>query len=164
MARFRSNLHPINSVKNIVESTGNALAATNTEHSMAIAVDATTGLATDATVGSSIKSFFISLDFLSDAAPTASTDWFLAKRHTGQAFADFPAPSGVGGHGMRNQVFHQEKALAGVADGGTPMSFKGVIRVPKGMQRMREGDVWFISSRMTNAGKFCFRTIYKYYK
>ncbi len=93
-----------------------------------------------------------------------SLNWYISKEHTGQA-GDFPQPSETGVSALRNQIFHEEKGLAGSAD-GTPMAFKGVIVIPRGMRRMREGDVIALHLRnldVTNDANFCIKAIYKSY-
>ncbi len=157
--------NPIVSVKNIVESAGNLLTASGAaEQIVATAVNTYTGAVAEVKVGSKILAFFISQHFINDAAQAAgSCDWYLAKRHGAQVFADFPDPDSVGGNTLRNQVFHQEKALPGSVS-GPGMHFQGVIRIPRGQQRMREGDVWFISSDNSAQNcKICTRIIYKWY-
>ncbi len=93
----------------------------------------------------------------------ASLNWYIAKLHAGQTVSDFPGADATGNSQLRNQIIHQEKGLAGSQD-GTPMGFKGVIVVPRGMRRMREGDQWFISLKNqdgVNDAIFCIRSIHK---
>ncbi len=118
----------------------------------------------DVLVGSKITSVFVSLFILGDTgAPiVGSLNWYIDKRHDGQQ-TSFPDPGETGVSSVRNQIFHEEKGLAGSGD-GTPMAFKGVIRVPKGMQRMREGDALDIRIKVNSAtddAQFCLKVIYK---
>ncbi len=93
-----------------------------------------------------------------------SLNWYIAKARSGQApGADFPDPGSTGVSDMRNQIFHEEKGLAGSAD-GTPMAFKGVVVIPRSMRRMREGDQLFVKLRSTdnmNDTNFCVKVIFK---
>ncbi len=165
MARFNRSKRPIRSIKNIIDGEGNILAATAAEQQIATTVNTYTGAVTETTVGSSINAFYVSVFMLNDVDQAAgSLNWYIAKRHAGQTFASFPSPGAVGGSTVRNQIFHMEKGLAGnIADGGSTMVFKGVIKVPRGQQRMREGDIWFIAIENIQAGKFCIQAIYKWY-
>ncbi len=86
----------------------------------------------------------------------------LWKQHEGQGGSQ-PDPANAGISKVRNQIIHMEKGLAGSGD-GTPMAFKGVIAIPRGMRRMREGDQWNIvlnSKDATNDATFCLKAIYK---
>ncbi len=95
---------------------------------------------------------------------SGSLDWYIWKEHAGQGAA--PAdPGSTGTSELRNQIIHEEKGLAGSGD-GTPMAFKGVIMVPRGMRRMREGDVWNIRLKNNSATgdvNICTKAIYKSY-
>ncbi len=120
----------------------------------------------DVEYGRKVNAFFITIFVIgSTGAPVVgSVNWYLAKAHSGQSqTADFPDPLSVGLSPVRNQIIHQEKGLVGSGD-GTAMAFKGVIVVPRGMRRMREGDSWFISIKVNSAtdpAQFCYRAIYK---
>ncbi len=163
--RFQMAKRPIDSVKNILDNSGNLTANTEAEIQIATAVNTYTGATTECQVGSKILAFFLSIHIMNDATQAAgSTDWFLAKRHGGQVYTDFPSPEATGGSVVRNQIFHEEKALPG-GTSGPGMHFQGVIKVPRGQQRVREGDIWFISViDQSQAGKFCLKAIYKWYK
>jgi len=77
-----------------------------------------------------------------------------------------PEPGATGGHDNRRWIMHEEKGLApDVADGGTPMVFKGVLKIPKGRQRMGADDQ--LTVRILSefyAGFFCLKCIYKFYR
>ncbi len=124
---------------------------------------------TEVVVGSKINGFFLSIFIIgSTGAPiVGAQDWYIGKSHSGQTGATlFPAPGSTGASAFRNQIIHEEKGLVGSGD-GTAMAFKGVIVVPKGMRRMREGDEWFINLRNNDAGtssQFCVKAIYKSFK
>ncbi len=88
-------------------------------------------------------------------------DWYIAKEHAGQT--NLPTPGQTGTSTVRNQIIHEEKGLAGSGD-GTAMAFKGVVVIPRGMRRFREGDSWRLilrSEDATNDASFCVKAIYK---
>ncbi len=156
----------IQRVKHVVDSEGGLVAVTDSINQLAITVNqrATTFSPTEVLLGSTVNGFFISLFVIgaSGAGLPGAQNWYIAKRRSGQAFTDFPNPGNTGTSQVRNQIFHEEKGLAGSAD-GTPMAFKGVIAVPKGMRRMREGDEFFINIRnnsSTEGANFCLKAIY----
>ncbi len=160
------SLVPVNSIKHIIDSEGDLTGArSDTPIATAVVTASTTFNPVEVEFGRKINGFFISV-FMIGATGTgldASLNWYIAKRHAGQAISDFPGADSTGTSQLRNQIIHQEKGLAGSAD-GTPMAFKGVIVVPRGMRRMREGDEWFISLKNndgTNDATFCIRSIHK---
>ncbi len=156
---------PITTVKHVVDSEGSLVAGTVSINAIAFArnVRQDPYQPVDVLTGSKITSVYISLFIIGDTgAPiVGSLNWYIDKRHQGQS-TDFPDPGNTGVSMLRNQIFHEEKGLAGSGD-GTPMAFKGVIRIPRGMQRMREGDALDIRI-LTNAvggAQFCLKVIYK---
>ncbi len=129
-------------------------------------VDPTTFVPGDVRVGAKVNGFFISLFVIgsSGASLDASINWYIIKTHDQQTSVPLPGSTGVSE--IRNQIFHEEKGLAGSAD-GTPMAFKGVIAIPRGMRRMRQGDKFSISiainASATVDARFCLKAIYKSY-
>ncbi len=168
MAGFRRAKSPINSVKHILDTSGALTGGGNSVSTIAVGVpnvDSGTFQPGDIRTGGTINGFFISVFVIgATGAPlTAPIDWFLGKFHDGQVA--HPTPGSTGTSKLRNQIIHEEKGLAGSGD-GTPMVFKGVIAVPRGMRRMREGDEWRLvlrSADMTVDATFCVKAIYKSY-
>ncbi len=166
--RRRSARSPVNSIKHILDVEGVVTGGIGTLAPIAVAVpnvDTGTFKPGDIRVGGTINGFFISLFAIgtSSAAVNGAIDWFLIKLHDQQTA---PSPAQTGVSMIRNQIVHEEKGLVGSGD-GTAMVFKGVVAVPKGMRRMREGDQWLISLRAANQGandvQFCIKSIYKSY-
>ncbi len=156
-------MRPINSIKHIVDASG-ALSSTSSNNAIAVAVpnlDPDTFSASEVRVGSTINAFFIIVNVIGGATVTGSIDWYLIQQRTGQA-ASIPTPGATGLSTMRNQIIHEEKGVPGTA-AGTPHIFKGVIVVPRGIRRVREGDSWRILLKTTNpdTGIFCVKVIYK---
>ncbi len=155
---------PITTIKHVVDSEG-AITSTVSINTIAFTrnVRADPFNPVDVITGSKVSSFFISLFIIgSTGAPVVGAqNWYINKRHDGQQTA-FPDPGSTGISSVRNQIFHEEKGLTGSGD-GTAMVFKGVIKVPKSMQRMREGDAFDV--RILNNGvdsaQFCLKAIYK---
>ncbi len=164
----RRSLNPVNSLKHIIDAEGTLLAT-----GAASTVPLVTGVPnidpavfdpSKARVGSVINAFFITVFVIgaSGANIGGSINWYLWKQRSTQDPG--PIPDAVGTSNLRNQVIHQEKGLAGSGD-GTPMAFKGVIVVPRGMRRMREGDEWQIKLNLNAVAatdaSFCVRAIFK---
>ncbi len=162
MPRFgRSSIH---TVKHVVDTEGVLTAAAKSVTTIAVAVPRRSDpfKPGDIAFGSNINAFFLSIFIIGAGGQglTGSLNWYIIKLHAGQTA---PLPGATGTSEVRNQIFHEEKGLAGSAD-GTPMAFKGVVVVPRGMRRVREGDSFQIqiqSSDATNDANFCIKAIYK---
>ncbi len=116
-------------------------------------------------VGETINGIFLSIYIIgaTGSGVTGPIDWFIGKSRSAQVpSSDFPDPGATGSASIRNQIFHEEKAVSGSAD-GTPMAFKGVVPIPRGMRRQRLGDQFFVKLKMStgDTGTFCVKAIYK---
>ncbi len=179
MARFNrmSNLHPINSVKHVVDSSTIVAATTNTILTRAVAGVNTYQLsdANGVPTGSKVNGLYISLFIYSEGGEVANevplADWYII-RNPGTTFGttfdatNLPTPGATGTHINKKFIFHEEKGLAGGGDAsltGVPMVFKGVIAIPRGMRRIGEQDEFLICIRTNFASKVCVKIIYKHY-
>ncbi len=160
---------PVNSIKHIVDTEGALTGSATSQIPICVAVpdvNATVFKPGDVRVGATVNGFFLSIFIIgaTGAPVTGAQDWFLIRLHEGQS-GSIPTPGQTGTSKLRNQIIHEEKGLVGSGD-GTAMAFKGVIAVPKGMRRMREGDEWRLSIRSNDAtvdSTFCVKAIYKSY-
>ncbi len=160
---------PVNSIKHILDVSGVLTGGVASVANIAVAVpnaDTTTFKPGDIRVGGTVNGFFLSIFVIgATGAPlNGPIDWYIMKTHDGQD-AGNPAPGATGVSSRRNQIIHEEKGLAGSGD-GTPMAFKGVVAVPRGMRRFREGDGWrvtIVSADATSDAQFCIKAIYKSY-
>ncbi len=158
---------PINSIKHVVDSSGALSGGLASVNQIAVAVpnvDPTLFTPGDVRVGGTVNGFFLSIFVIgaTGAGLNGPIDWYLMKTHDGQD-AGNPAPGVTGVSSRRNQIIHEEKGLAGSAD-GTAMAFKGVVAIPKGMRRFRQGDAWrisIVSQDPVNDANFCIKAIYK---
>ncbi len=156
------------SIKHVVDSEGALSGATNSTNVIANAVNAYADPRnpTEVLTGSTVNAFFLSIFIIgaTGSGNTGSINWYIAKRREGQISPDvFPNAGATGVSNVRNQIFHEEKGLSGSID-GTPMAFKGVVVVPRGMRRMREGDDFVVRLRGTDGVtdyNFCVKAIYK---
>ncbi len=163
----RMSRQPVQKIKHVIDSEGALAGGANSVNVIANSVQAVSApfVPGDIKFSSTINAFFISLFSLgaTGGGQDGSINWYIAKSHAFQdPIADFPDPGETGVSSLRNQIFHEEKGLAGSAD-GTPMVFKGVIVVPRGMRRMRQGDDFFIKLKntdVTNNVNFCIKAIY----
>ncbi len=172
--RIRS---PVVSIKHIVETNGILAATTNTVQSiLKESVDAysladSNGVPT----GSRTSSFYLSVYIISEGGEVANevplVDWYIIHSPSGIFAATFgtgslPTPGATGIHKNKRQIIHTEKGLSGGGNAslaGVPMIFKGVIRIPKRMQRAGEDDELLLCVRTNFAAKICTQAIYKHY-
>ncbi len=170
MPRFRrmAAIRPVNRIKHVVDTEGGL---TNTAAiiplATAVVVRSAVFNPAEVVIGETVNGIFITFFIIgSTGAPVnGSQSWYIAKSRSGQSSStDFPNPHLVGQSDVRNQVFHQEKGLVGSGD-GTAMAFKGVIAIPKGMRRMREGDEIFLKAinNGTDSAEFCVQAHYNSY-
>ncbi len=165
--RRMSSARPIQRVKHVVDSEGTTSTVASITSLASIVVQRAVGafVPTEVVLGNTVNALFITVFAIgSTGAPIdGSVNWYIAKRRAGQdSLTDFPEPGNTGISQVRNQIFHEEKGVPGSGD-GTPMVFKGVIAIPKGMRRFREGDSLFIKISNTQAGgdsTFCIKAIY----
>ncbi len=158
----------IHSIKHVVEAEGNVVGSARSIVPLSTTVQARTDPfnPVELVLGENVNGIFLSVFAIGStgSGQDGAINWYIAKGRSGQnTSADFPPSQSVGVSEVRSQIFHQEKGLAGSAD-GTPMVFKGVIVVPKHMRRQREGDSFFFvinNTDATNGVNFCVRAIYK---
>ncbi len=149
----------IHSRKEIIDGTFlSVAAATTTIASIATVVNDYVGAVGTVETGSVIKSVYVFFQMLPTVG-TANVDWYFIKRPAG---VNDPVPGAVGGSLERKYVLHEEKGIPGnAADGAYPLTFKGVIKIPRGRQRMGEGDVIRIVFRGADITNACMKAIYK---
>ncbi len=151
----------INSRKEIIDGTFLGVAAgVVTTVDLASVINDYVGTVGTVEVGSLIKSLYLFVQVLPSAG-TANVDWNIGKKPLNVVI---PTPGATGGDPARKYVLHEEKGIPGnAADGAYPLTFKGVIKIPRGRQRMAEGDkiqMKIVGADIYNA---CVKCIYKVY-
>ncbi len=176
MAFRRNAKRPIDSRKNIVDTSGIVAATTNTIfQTVSQAVDnPVISNAQEVKTGSTISSIFVSVYVLSEGGEIANevplVDFYWIT-NPGGIWATFgtsvlPVPGATGTGTNKRFIFHTEKGLAGGGDAslaGLPMIFKGVLKIPRGRQRQGFNDRINMCIRTNFACKVCVQSIYKYY-
>ncbi len=131
---------------------------------IAIAVNAPTA-DTEVKTGSLIKAIFFENNYNFEGNVTAIFDWAIIKRKTGQADATFdPA---IPNQPTRSQVFLWGMEMPAGINNSSAVKRIGTLLIPKGKQRMSEGDLWQLMYRSTvGAGveDGCGHFIYKEYR
>ncbi len=177
---------PINSLKNVVDQSGVIPAITDTllgaeptgfgYNTIATAIDsgspavtATSSVAKGCTIKGIYLSLFLAEDTNSAATEVNLADWYIIYDKGGVMGSNFttstlPTPGATGSHRNKNKILHEEKGLIGEKNDGSKMVFQGVIRIPRGMQRMTLFDEIKLVIRTNQASIFCLKAIYKYYQ
>ncbi len=115
--------------------------------------------------GSVIKAIFFEINFNFEGNITAIFDWQIVKRTSGQALSIFdPA---IPSQPIRSQKFLWGMEMPAGINNSSAIKRIGTLLIPKGKQRMRDGDLWQLQYRSTaGAGgeDLCAHFIYKEYR
>ncbi len=128
--------------------------------------------------GSKVSGFYLSLFFTLDVNQSGMgavplVDWLVfynkngiidSTTHSATNPQVYPVPGATGNNTNRSQVFHESKGLVGEKNDGSKMVFEGVIRLPKGYQRIGEKTEITIVARGNFDTVFCAKVIYKWYE
>ncbi len=177
---------PINSLKNVVDQSGVIPALTDTligaeptgfgYNTLATAIDSgsppaaqTSSVAKGCKINGIYISLFIAEDTNAAATEVNLADWYIIYDKGGVMGNSFttstlPTPGATGSSRNKNKILHEEKGLIGEKNDGSKMVFQGVIRIPRGMQRMTLFDEIKLVVRTNQDSIFCLKAIYKYYQ
>ncbi len=119
----------------------------------------------DVKAGSVIKAIFFELNFNVEGNITTIIDWAIYKFKSGQATTTFdPA---IPNQPIRSQKFLWGMEMPAGINNSSSVKRIGTLLIPKGKQRMAEGDFWRIQYRFAASGNiadFCGHFIYKEYR
>ncbi len=168
MARFRRGSKlVIDSVKHEIRHS-NLLEAGATLRGVTIAVAKNTpDIANDNDVktGSLIKAIFFELNWNVEGNITTVIDWNIWKGHVGQVLADNnPATPN---QPTRSQVFLWGMEMPAGINNSSAVKRIGTLLIPKGKQRMSEGDFWQLTYFFAASGSIadaCGHFIFKEYR
>ncbi len=144
MPRFRSRnyLRPVNRIKHVVDQQfGLAL---NTVLPVIIAETSDTpdlANSDEVETGSVIRSFFASIEIVNTGtAGVLANCYAMFYKNPGNNLT-MPQPNLVGINDNKRYVFHQEMIMLQMVDNSNPRTlFKGVLKVPRHLQRMGPND------------------------
>ncbi len=159
-------LRPINSVKNILDGTALGTAAgVTTNFPIINTVNDYTGLSLDVPIGAKVSSVYLFFQIIAQAA-AGVVDAFVYKAPKEVSDALLATtPGATGGSLNRKYILHEEKGIPGIFNqGAPPHTFRGVIRIPRGRQRMGEQDQMQLRVRCSTAYDACYKAIYKFYQ
>ncbi len=136
-------------------------AGTTTVMTLGQTVNDYVGAVDSVPIGAKVHSIYLFMQIIPTLG-TANVDWYVMKIPSG---VSQPTPGATGGANQRKFILHEEKGIPGNAgDGAYPLTFKGVIKIPRGRQRFAEGDNMFLVFRGADIHNACVKCIYKFYQ
>ncbi len=163
--RFRSSpkSNIIRSTKEIVDGVFISVGAgVTTTVTLVASVNTYLGTAGTAPIGSKVFGIYLFVDIQPDSS-AGNIDWYVWKGNP-SLIASMPLPGSTGADANRRFILHEEKGTPVIRSvGGVPAQFKGVIAIPKGRQRMGEGDVLQILLRGSSSYTACIKSVWKWY-
>ncbi len=166
--RRNSQIRPVNSRKNIVQSVA-LIAAAGTD-TISIAITAETMPALSATnqvvAGSRINTVYIECWLYGNAVEGVNSPitWYIAKNPANDI--TLPDPAVAGGDDAKKYIFAMGKGLVGSSLNGQPgYLIRGWFSIPKRYRRVGFNDrlVLVIKNDTANNVNRCFMSIYKWY-
>ncbi len=136
-------LRPINRIKHVVDQQFATPLNVALDHTIAFASD-TPDLATAAEVetGSTIRSFFTTIEVNNTGTTGVLANCYAMWFKNPGGNLTFPNPNAVGINDNKKYVFHQEMIMLQMVDNSNPRTlFKGVLKLPRHMQRMAPNDL-----------------------
>ncbi len=163
-------MRPVKSLKHILDVQGGTVADTKSNIDIAQGVaDLTVQGGTQVSSGSKVFGLFLNIQAYLLTGAALNNIYFIIYKNPGNnvSAADIPKGNVVGTSDFRRQVFHQEMNMLGDIDNVIPITlFKGVIKIPRTFQTIRENDK-ITMQLFTPAGIttfFCIQCIYKSYE
>jgi len=174
LARFRRDLHPVNSLKHVVDTSGVTSEVVSVTD-IANAVDAPVrGTSNNVNVGCVINFIFLVVEIVGAVAYAAVPRVYMCVNKNPANEIGTLNPDSIGVQDTRKFVIHQEMMMvsqqassAGGGDFTFPRTmFKGVIRIPRHMRRMGLDDriqmrIMNDSGASTGTTRWCMQAIYK---
>ncbi len=163
MARFRSRLHPVNTKKHIIDIQGGLVLAVGQSIVLAQGVDAPVlGTVAQVAVGSYIRSIFLNVQVAATGSGALANVYMVVWKNPSNAIGIANA-NVQGASDTKKLVFHQEMTMTEKNTTAIPRTlFKGVLKVPKHMQRMGQDDTLKIDLFAPGVNyDFCVQCIYK---
>ncbi len=146
--RRQNYLHPVNTLKHVVDAQRGVTIATRDLVQLIFGVDnPTLAQPTDVQAGSHVRSFFLNVQVAATSTAALANLYFMIYKNPGNNViaANIPDANVVGTSDFKKNVFHQEMTMTEKNTTAFPRTmFKGVIRIPRHMQRIGQDDVIII--------------------
>ncbi len=138
------NLRPINSQKHVIDVQAGIVANTNTAQTLIEAADnPVLANVTDVATAAVVRSFFLNVQVAATGTAALANIYFYIMKNPGNAipFASFPDANAVGSSDVKKLIFHQEMIMTEKNTTAIARTmFRGVIKIPRHMQRMGQDD------------------------
>ncbi len=161
-------MHPINRTKHVIDSQFATTLGTVVNTVICQSVDATALADTDGCLtGSTTRAIFLNVEVVSTSETGVLQNAYLMVAKNPGGNLTFPAPNAVGASDNKKYVIHQEMVmLDSESTTHIPRSiFKGVVVIPKHLQRNAPGDNLFVAV-LTPGGTaaWCLQSHYKEFR
>lgn len=165
-------LHPVKSIKHVVDTNGAVFGAAASVNDIAIANDnpAYNTSPNQVNTGAQIFAFFLNVQVIQAvAAGGVDNIYMIIYKNNGNNLVNPPVDN-VGASDLRRFVIHQEMVMTGtpstVASAIPKTLFKGVIKIPKSLRRFGVQDrlqvvIGHRTGEVTQQTSFCLQCIYK---
>ncbi len=167
MFMARMSLRPINRIKHVVDAEGALVAGTQSNVSIASAVDAPVLASTTQVItGSTVNGIYLHVEVSHTSGVGRPNIYMAIYKNPGNNLG-FPPPNAVGASDAKKYVIHQEMIMmSGDAGNGLPRPlFNGVIAIPKHMRRFApDDDLYVMLLSPTVAADFCLQVHYKEFR
>ncbi len=165
MARF-SRLHPVKSVKHIVDKQGGLLVNTVVAEEPIVSVEAPV-LATTKQVETActVSSVFLNVQVAATSTAALANVYMAVYKNPGGSISNID-PASVGTSDNKRFVIHQEMIMTEKNTTAIPRTlFKGVIRIPRGYKRFAVNDKLMMTLKSPGVTMdYCFQMIFKEFR
>jgi len=158
-----SRLHPVNSVKHIVDTQGGLGAGTQQKDVLIKSVDApVTGNTSEVLTGAVVNWIFLNVQVAASSTAALANVYMYVLKNPGANFTP-SGPNVIGASDMKKFVIHQEMIMTEKNTTAIPRTlFKGVIKIPGSYRRFGVKDelqLILLSPGVTM--DYCHQCIYK---
>ncbi len=165
--RFNRSLHPVHSIKHVVNEQGALVGGTQTLSSLVDSVDAPVLAQSDEVeTGSTINWIFLNVQCATTSTSSLANIYMYVHKNPGNNITPVPNGNVTGTSDYKKHILHHEMLMVEKNTTGIPRTlFKGVIKLPRGMRRMGTDDL--IGIALFSPGvtfEYCFQAIYKEYR
>ncbi len=168
MPRFRNRgnfLRPVNTIKHVIDIQGGLILAVQDILTIADAHDGypTLSQGDKVTFGSYVKSFFLNVQVAATSTAAIANIYMAVFKNPGNNISPLPNANVIGTSDTKKIFFHQEMIMTEKNTTAFPRTlFKGVLKVPRHMQRMGPDDkLGLILFAPGTNYDYCIQCIYK---
>lgn len=165
--QMQKYLHPVNTIKHIIDNQGGLIAGTQAFVTIAKGVDAPVlGANPDhCLVGSHVRSIFLNIQVAASSTGALANVYMIIYGNPAGNIpvADIPDGNVTGTSDFKKQIFHTEMIMTEKNTTAIPRTlFKGVLKIPRKFQRMGQADNIQISLFSPGVTwDYCVESIYK---